>query len=206
MKIFLTDNNYSPLAGNKSIEPSLIGCAPVICEIPDTALLKDGRPFFIPDFASPCSYRAALVVRICRLGRCISPRFAHRYYDAATVGIAFTADNLLEQCRAQGLPWDISKGFDNSAAIGRFVTATEAEHPFALPVRVEEDGRTVQEGSLANANFSIDELVAYISRFYLLRQGDLIYTGFPCPACTARLDTRLTAWLGDEKVLSFNVK
>lgn len=105
--------------------PAFIIEKPVVYTLTDTALTKDGKPFFIPDFASPCTFQMSLVLRISRLGRSISPRFAHRYYDALTAGVMFTAQNLFEYCVSHSLPWEMAKGFDGAAALGRFVTLTE---------------------------------------------------------------------------------
>ena len=115
MNIFAIHNNFTPSACNKSLSPTFISNTPVVYELPDTALLLKHRPFFIPDYAQPCSYQGSLVIRISRLGRYIAPQYAHRYFDTATVGIAFTADNLFEHCLSNHLPWDISKGFDGDS-------------------------------------------------------------------------------------------
>lgn len=208
MKIFAVYNNYNTVAGNNALPATFsyqgVG-TPVVYTVPDTAQLKDDRPFFIPDFASPCTFQASLLVRISRLGRSISPRFAHRYYDAATVGVAFTAQRLWEESCREGLPWDTSKGFDSAAVTGRFIPL-DGRHPDSLAFELHENGRCVQQGPHTAPRWSVDELIAHISRFYLLRQGDLLYTGFPCPPGTARQDSHLTALMDGKKVLSFNIK
>lgn len=206
MNIFVIHNNY-PLAYNKTDADAFIIEKPVVYTLTDTALTKDGKPFFIPDFASPCTFQMSLVLRISRLGRSISPRFAHRYYDALTVGVMFTAQNLFEYCVSHSLPWEMAKGFDGAAALGRFVTLTEESKALSgYDFHLERDGETIQKSGMTQPRFSPEELIADISRFYTLRQGDLLYYGFPCSPEKATVNTRLTAFLGNTQVLSFNVK
>lgn len=226
MKIFSIYNNYAlPSQDNKAggeafIEKGVVGNTPVVYAVPDTALLKDNRPFFIPDFARPCTYQASLVLRIGRLGRSIAPRFAYRYVDAVTVGVAFTADNLWRDAVAQGLPWDVSKGFDNAAVVGRFLSLSlssseeleqVAAYAFSVKERAQKGtGETLTQDVSPRvvkcSRFSAAELVAHLSRYYLLRQGDLVFTGFPCAPQMARIDHHLTAYLGESPLLSFNIK
>ncbi|MBR1415800.1 MAG: fumarylacetoacetate hydrolase family protein [Prevotella sp.] len=172
---------------------------PVIFLKADSAVLKDGKPFFIPDWAERFDYEAELVVRICRLGKGIPQRFAHRYYDALTVGIDFTARDLQQRARAQGLPWTICKGFDGSAMLGRWVEKTEAPWHFHLDL----NGETVQRGCSADMLFSVDELISYLSRFFTLKTGDLIFTGTPVGVGPVSIGDHLQGFLEDEKVLDF---
>lgn len=178
---------------------------PVIFTKCDSALLKDGKPFFIPDFTQRCEYETELVVHICRMGREIARRFAHRYYDAVTVGIDFTARDLQEQARAKGLPWELSKGFDNSAVIGEMVP-TDGLDIDNLHFHLDIDGQTAQSGCTADMLFKVDELIEYISRFCTLRQGDLLFTGTPVGVGPARINQHMTGYLEDRRVLEFNVK
>ena len=153
---------------------------PVIFLKPDSAILRDGKPFFLPDFSSEIHYETEVVVRISRLGKCIAPRFAHRYYDEVTLGIDFTARDLQRRFRAEGHPWELSKGFDNSAAIGQFVPLSELGGDVQkLNFHLDIDGRTMQRGYTADMQFRVDEIIAYVSRFMTLKMGDLIYTGTP---------------------------
>ena len=162
---------------------------PVIFTKADSALLTNGRPFFIPDFTQRCDYETELVVRICRLGRSIPQRFAHRYYDAVTVGIDFTARDLQQQLTAKGHPWELCKGFDGSAVVGRFV-----------------HGQTVQRGHTADMLRPVDELVSFISQFFTLKTGDLLYTGTPVGVGPVHENDHLCGWLEDQQLLEFNVK
>ena len=152
---------------------------PVIFLKPDSALLKDGKPFFIPDFSKQVDYETELVVRISRLGKNIAPRFAHRYYDAVTVGIDFTARDLQRKFRAEGKPWELCKGFDNSAVIGDFVPVNHFKDVQNLDFHLDIDGNKVQQGNTCNMIFKIDEIIAYVSQFCTLKIGDLLFTGTP---------------------------
>ena len=207
MKIFVVHNNFSPLKGNKSMSSTLLENTPIVYELPDTALLLNHRPFFIPDYASPCSYQASIIVRINRLGRYIAPQFANRYYDAITVGLSFTAENLFKQCVSKNLPWDISKGFDGASAVGKFINKKEIQQDFdKLNFIIKDNGIVTQHASYEKMNFSIEEIISYISQFYMLRQGDIIYSGFPCAPTNAQIDHKIEAFLGDNEVLRFNIK
>lgn len=181
--------------------------APVIFTKADSALLKPGNPFFIPAYTQRCDYETELVVRICRLGRSISPRFAHRYYDQVTVGIDFTARDLQEQLRQAGHPWDICKGFDGSAAVGEFVKLDELGTDVQdLHFHLDINGHTVQQGHTADMLYTVDELVSYISQFFTLKMGDLIYTGTPVGVGPVHIDDHLEGYLGDRKIMEFNVR
>ena len=180
--------------------------APVIFIKPDTALLKDHKPFFIPDFMGRIEYETELVVRICRLGKTISRKFASRYYDAVTVGIDFTARELQRKLRAEGHPWEISKGFDNSAAIGDFVPIEKFRDIQALHFHLDINGKTVQEGCTSEMLFKVDEIIEYMSKFFTLRTGDLLFTGTPVGVGPVKENDHLEGWLEDRKVLDFNCK
>jgi 2-keto-4-pentenoate hydratase/2-oxohepta-3-ene-1,7-dioic acid hydratase in catechol pathway len=179
---------------------------PVIFTKADSALLKDGKPFFIPDWSERVDYEAELVVRICRLGKGIPVRFAHRYYDAVTVGIDFTARDWQEKARAKGLPWEICKGFDGSAVIGQWVEKEKFRDVQALQFHLDINGTTVQQGCTSDMLYKIDELIAYISTYFTLKTGDLLYTGTPVGVGPVKIDDHLEGWVEDRKVLDFNCK
>ena len=180
--------------------------APVIFTKADSALLKDGKPFFIPDWSERVDYETEIVVRICRLGKGIPARFAHRYYDAVTVGIDFTARDWQEQARAKGLPWDVCKGFDGSAVIGQWVEKEKFRDVQALQFHLDINGTTVQQGCTSDMLYKIDELIAYISTYFTLKTGDLLYTGTPVGVGPVHIDDHLEGWVEDRKVLDFNCK
>ncbi|MDO4160027.1 MAG: fumarylacetoacetate hydrolase family protein [Prevotellaceae bacterium] len=205
MKIFAIGMNY--IQHNKELDGALYKPEePVIFTKADSALLKDNKPFFLPDWMGQVDYETELVVRICRLGKSIPERFAHRYYDAVTVGIDFTARDLQKKLRAEGKPWEICKGFDGSAAIGEWVSVDKFRDVQALHFHLDINGNTVQEGCTSDMLFKIDEIIAYISRFFTLKTGDILYTGTPVGVGPVNIDDHITGYLEDRKVLEFNVK
>ena len=196
--------NYA--AHNKELHHTLEITEPTIFLKADSSLLKDGKPFFIPDFSSEMHYETELVVKIDRLGKNIAERFAHRYYNEVTVGIDFTARDLQRRLREQGLPWEISKAFDNSAAIGTFVPLNEAGEVNHLSFHLDINGQTVQQGCTEDMLFSVDKIIAYVSRFFTLKIGDLIYTGTPAGVGSVHIGDHLEGYLGDRKLLDFHVR
>lgn len=205
MKIFAVGMNY--IQHNKELDGTLYKPEePVIFTKADSALLKDSKPFFLPDELGRIDYETELVVRICRLGKSIPQRFAHRYYDAVTVGIDFTARDLQNKLRAEGKPWDLCKGFDGSAAIGGWVSIEKFRDIQAIHFRLDINGNTVQEGCSSDMLFKVDEIIAYISQWFTLKTGDILYTGTPAGVGPVHIDDHLTGWLEDRKVLEFNVK
>lgn len=205
MKIFCVGLNYPE--HNKELEGTLIKREePVIFTKPDSALLSGGKPFFIPDYTRQCDYEAELVIRICRLGRSIAQRWAHRYYDQVTVGIDFTARDLQRKLRDGGLPWELSKGFDGSAVIGDMQNLDGLPDIQDIHFRLDKNGETVQRGHTADMLYSVDEVVSYISRFFTLKMGDLIYTGTPVGVGPVQENDHLEGYLEDKKVLDFYVR
>lgn len=205
MKLFAIGMNYPQ--HNKSMGHALSKPKePVIFLMPDTALLKDHKPFFIPDDLGRIEYEAEVVVRICRLGKTIPERFAHRYYDAVTVGIDFTARERQQQARVEGKPWDLCKGFDGAAPIGEWIPKEQLRDLGHTAFHLDINGTTVQEGSTADMLFNIDEIIAYISRFWTLRTGDLLFTGCPAACGAVHENDHLEGFIGERKVLEFNCK
>ncbi len=180
--------------------------APTVFMKPETALLKDGKPFFLPHFSERIEHEAEVAVRICRLGKNIAPRFAYRYYDALTVGVDFTARDLQARLREQGAPWEIAKAFDGSAALGTWVDKDTLPLEEGIPFSLQINGTTVQSGNTRDMICSIDEIIAYVSRFFTLKMGDIIYTGTPQGVGAVHINDHITGYLDDNKVLEFNVK
>ena len=180
--------------------------APMIFMKPDSSILKNGKPFFLPEFLGRVEYEAEIVVRISNLGKNIPTRFAHRYYDAVTVGIDFTARDLQQKLRSEGKPWEISKGFDNSAVIGDFVPVSRFKDVQNLDFHLNIDGNKVQQGNTRDMIFKIDDLIAYISQFYTLKIGDLLYTGTPVGVGPVSIGQHLEGYLEGEKLLDFYVR
>lgn len=204
MKIIAVGMNYA--AHNKELHHTLELSEPTIFLKSDSALLKDGKPFFIPDFSSEVHYETEIVIRICRLGKSIAERFAHRYYDEVTVGIDFTARDLQRRLRERGLPWELSKSFDNSAVIGSFIPLAEVGDINHLPFHLEINGERVQTGDTADMLFKVDQIIAYVSRFFTLKIGDLIYTGTPSGVGPVKIGDHLEGYLGERKLLDFYVR
>lgn len=205
MKIFAVGLNYPQ--HNKELNETLYkGEVPVIFTKADSSLLKDGKPFFVPDDMGRIDYETGIVVRICRLGKAIPARFAHRYYDAVTVGIDFTARELQAELRKKGLPWEMCKGFDGAAAIGEWVSVEKFRDVQALQFHLDINGKTVQEGRTSDMLFKIDEIIEYISKYFTLKTGDIIYTGTPVGVGPVNIDDHLTGYIEDRKVLEFNIK
>jgi len=204
MKIIAIGMNYA--AHNKELNNTLLPEKPVIFMKPDSAILKDGKPFFIPEFTDRVDYETELVVRICRLGKHIAPRFAHRYYDAVTVGIDFTARDLQSDFRGKGLPWELCKGFDDSAVLGKFVPVENLPPIQDLHFHLDIDGQTVQRGHTADMLFKVDEIIAYVSQFCTLKIGDLLYTGTPVGVGPVSVGQHLQGYLEGEKLLDFHVR
>ena len=205
MKIFAVGMNYAQ--HNKELDGTLYKPeTPVIFTKADSALLKDRKPFFIPDHLGQIDYEAELVVRICKLGKTVPERFAHRYYDAVTVGIDFTARELQKKLREAGQPWDLCKGFDGAAALGEWVSKEKFRDVQAMHFHLDINGQTVQEGRTSDMIFSIDHIVSYISQFFTLKTGDIIYTGTPVGVGPVHIDDHQEGWVEDRKVLEFNCK
>lgn len=204
MKIIAVGMNYAD--HNKEMRHTLELAEPTLFMKADSALLKDGKPFFIPDFSKEVHYETEVVVRIDRLGKNIAERFAHRYYNEVTVGIDFTARDLQRTLRSKGLPWEISKAFDNSAVIGTFVPLNEVGSITQLPFHLTINGKMVQEGNTKDMLFSVDEIVAYTSRFFTLKTGDLIYTGTPGGVGPVQINDHLEGYIGERKLLDFHVR
>ncbi|MCD8297707.1 MAG: fumarylacetoacetate hydrolase family protein [Prevotella sp.] len=205
MKILAVGMNY--IQHNKELDGALYKPKdPVIFSKVDSALLKNGKPFFIPESIGSIDYETELVVRICKLGKSIPHRFAHRYYDAVTVGIDFTARDLQRQLRAEGKPWEMCKSFDGSAVIGNWINMDELNNIQNLHFHLDINGNTVQNGFSGDMIFKVDELIAYISRFFTLKTGDLLFTGTPVGVGPVHINDHLTGWIDNKKVLEFNVK
>ncbi|MDR2628086.1 MAG: fumarylacetoacetate hydrolase family protein [Dysgonamonadaceae bacterium] len=205
MKIICVGMNYA--SHNKEMNHTFLkNDDPVIFLKSDVSLLKDGKPFFIPDFSEEIEYETEIVVKINRLGKNIAPGFAHRYYDEITVGIDFTARDLQRRLRSEGKPWEISKAFDNSAVSGQFVSLQTQGSINDLSFRSDINGICVQKGNTSEMIFKVDDIIAYASRFFTLRMGDLIFTGTPSGVGRVHINDHIEGYIGDLKLLDFRVK
>lgn len=180
---------------------------PVIFMKPDSSLLRNRRPFFLPDFSERIEYETELVVRISRLGKSIEAKFADRYWDAVTLGIDFTARDLQNQYRSKGLPWELCKGFDSSAVVGDWIDKEALEKGLQdLNFRLDIDGKTVQQGYSGDMIFSVAKIIEYVSSFCTLKTGDLIFTGTPAGVGPVHIGEHLQGYLEDKNVLDFHIR
>ena len=179
---------------------------PVIFLMPETALITRNLPFFYPDFSNEIHYEVELVLKINRLGKNIPEKFANRYYDEIGIGIDFTARDLQRKAVAAGHPWTICKGFDGAAPIGNFVSKAELGDLNDINFSLEKNGQLVQQGNSADMIFSFDALIAYASKFFTLKIGDLIFTGTPVGVGPVQIGDNLVAKIGDRELLNINVK
>ena len=203
MKIFCIGKNY--VLHNEEMDGRQYKTAePVVFMKPESALLKNGKPFFLPDHLGRVDHEVEVVVRICRLGKNVAERFAHRYYDAVTVGIDFTARDLQRRLKDNGHPWEIAKAFDGSAAIGEWKEGVEGVQN--LQFHLDINGKTVQAGCTSDMLYKVDELISYINRFFTLKTGDMLFTGTPVGVGPVHVDDHLEGYLGDEKLLDFWVR
>ncbi|MBN1463425.1 MAG: fumarylacetoacetate hydrolase family protein [Paludibacteraceae bacterium] len=203
MKIIAVGMNYREHVKELNNE---IPTEPVLFMKPDSALLKNNKPFYLPNFSSEVHYELELIVKIDRLGKNIAEKFAHRYYSSIGLGVDFTARDLQRKLRPLGNPWEICKAFDGSAVVSQFVPLAEFENISNLNFFLEIDGNKVQKGNTADMIFSVDQIIAYASKFFTLKIGDIIFTGTPFGVGKVAINNRLTAYLEDKKMLDFYVK
>lgn len=179
---------------------------PVVFMKPDSSILKNNKPFFLPDFSDNVHYEVEIVVRISKLGKGIAARFAHRYYDAITLGIDITARDLQSRLKADGMPWELSKSFDGSAPIGEFIPVSGIKNLSDLDFRLEINNKIRQHGNTSDMIFGINELIEYVSRYFTLKTGDLIFTGTPPGVGKMQKNDNLVAYIDDKAVLDFRIK
>ncbi|MBB4035713.1 2-keto-4-pentenoate hydratase/2-oxohepta-3-ene-1,7-dioic acid hydratase in catechol pathway [Dysgonomonas hofstadii] len=207
MKIICVGLNYQSHNKEMNRAPSSKDDDPVLFMKPDTALLvADKHDFYIPDFSSDIHYEAEIVVRIDKMGKNIAERFAHRYYNEITIGIDFTARDIQSELKKKSLPWEISKAFDNSAAVGIFVSKDHfGKNINELDFHLDIDAKTVQTGNTSDMIHPVDKIIAYASRFFTLKTGDLIFTGTPAGVGKVVIGNHLTGYIEGNKHLDLNI-
>ena len=203
MKIICVGRNYAEHAKELS---NAIPTEPVLFMKAKNALLQPGKAFYYPEFTKDLHYEAELVVKICKNGKHITERFARKYYDQVTVGIDFTARDLQQKQKDKGLPWEIAKAFDNSAAVGTFSPIPEGQNPQDYRFELKKNGQTVQVGHAADMLYSIDQVIAYASTFFTLHIGDLIFTGTPSGVGPVAIHDRLEGFLEGNPVLDLDIR
>ncbi len=202
MKIICIGRNYSEHAKELKNE---IPDKPVVFLKPQTALLKDNKPFYYPEWTKDLHYETELVLKVCKQGKYIDEKFASKYFDEVTVGIDFTARDLQSQQKTKGLPWEIAKAFDNSAVIGEFRKVT-IDGDNGINFSMNLNGVEVQKGNTNDMMFSFEKIIAYASQFFTLQTGDLIFTGTPAGVGAVKIGERLEGFLESEKVFDFEIK
>jgi len=203
MKIIAIGRNYIDHAKELN---NPVPKEPIFFLMPETALLRNNQPFFYPDFSSDIHYELEIVIKLNRLGKTISKKYALRYYSEIALGIDFTARDLQQKCKEKGLPWEISKSFDGAAPISQFVSLDKFESINNINFRLELNGKIVQQANTSEMIFPVDELISYVSQFMTIKIGDLLFTGTPAGVGPVKIGDRLTAYLEDEKMLDFVVK
>ncbi len=203
MKIICIGQNY--LEHIKELN-SAIPDEPVYFLKPDTSLVLDNKPFYIPDFSNDIHHEVEIVLKISRNGKSIDEKFAHKYYDELTVGIDFTARDIQKIQKTKGLPWEKAKGFDNAAPVGKFVSKEKLPAMNNLNFHLNINGKTVQKGNTSDLLYSFDKIIAFISQFITLKMGDIIFTGTPVGVGPVNIGDKLEAYLEGEKLLAFDVK
>jgi 2-keto-4-pentenoate hydratase/2-oxohepta-3-ene-1,7-dioic acid hydratase in catechol pathway len=203
MKIICIGLNYRKHALEMN---SPIPAKPVVFLKPDSSIVKNNKPFFLPDFSEMIQYEVEVVIKISKLGKGISARFATRYYDEVTVGIDITARDLQKIQKTAGLPWEISKAFDGSAPIGKFIPIKSLKDINKLDFRLEINDKVVQQSNTSDMIFSFNEIIAYASKFFTLKTGDLIFSGTPSGVGTLNKNDNLVAYLGNQPLLDFMIK
>jgi acylpyruvate hydrolase len=204
MRIFAIGRNYAEHIKELNNERPE---EPVIFTKPDTAVLRNNAPFFYPDFSKEIHHEVELVLRISKEGKNIDEKFASKYYDAIGVGIDFTARDLQQKAKEKGLPWDIAKGFNGSAPISeKFITVGNFKDLKNINFKLEVDGQLKQQGNTSLMLFSFDYIISYLSKFFTLKAGDLIFTGTPKGVGPVSHGNRLSAFIEEEKLLEFDVR
>jgi 2-keto-4-pentenoate hydratase/2-oxohepta-3-ene-1,7-dioic acid hydratase in catechol pathway len=179
---------------------------PVVFLKPDSAVLLKQHPFVIPEFSDDIHHEIEIIVKICKVGKYIEPKFAHKYYDEISVGIDFTARDLQQKLKDKGLPWEKAKAFDGSAVIGEFLPKKTFSSLENVKFELTNNGKTVQKGNSSHMLWKIDELISYVSQFFTLKIGDIIFTGTPEGVAVVRPNDVLEGFLEEKKLFSIQVK
>jgi acylpyruvate hydrolase len=203
MKIIAIGRNYAEhIAELQNEKPE----APVVFLKPDTAVLKNNAPFYHPEFSTNIHHEVELVLKVSKEGKYIQEQFADRYYDEIGIGIDFTARDLQEKCKSKGLPWEIAKAFNGSAPIGEFLPINTFPDLSNINFHLKINGELKQNGNSKMMMFNFNHIVSYVSQFFTLKKGDLIFTGTPSGVGKINVGDRLEAFIEDRKLLDFEIK
>jgi acylpyruvate hydrolase len=204
MKIFCIGRNYADHAKELN-NPVPVG-DPVVFMKPNTALLVNNKPLYYPDYTENLHYEGEIVLRVCKNGRSVQPEFASRYYDAVAFGIDFTARDIQDRQKAKGLPWEIAKGFDRSAPLSKWIPLEEINNPQNIHFQLKKNGEVVQDGHSENMLFPFDHLIVYLSKYFTLHKGDMIYTGTPAGVGPVQKGDVLEGFIEDRHLLTCAIK
>jgi len=203
MKIICIGRNYAEHAKELN---NPVPTVPVIFMKPDTAILKDNKPFYHPDFSNDIHHELEIVLKIAKEGKHIAEKFAHKYYNEIGLGIDFTARDIQQKHKEKGLPWELAKSFDHSAPISHFITKDQFKDLYQLNFHLELNGQTVQKGNTSDLLFQFEKLIAFVSQYITLKKGDLIFTGTPEGVGKVNIGDHLVGYLEGEKLLDFVIK
>ncbi len=203
MKIICIGRNYAEHAKELN---NPVPTVPVIFMKPDTAILKDNKPFYHPTFSNDIHHELEIVLKIAKEGKHIAEKFAHKYYDEIGLGIDFTARDIQQKHKEKGLPWELAKSFDHSAPISHFIPKDQFKDLYQLNFHLELNGQTVQKGNTSDLLFQFEKLIAFVSQYITLKKGDLIFTGTPEGVGKVNMGDNLVGYLEGEKLLDFFVK
>lgn len=202
MKIICIGRNYSDhISELNNQKPE----DPVVFLKPDTSILLKNYPFVIPEFTQECQHEVEIVVKINKVGKYISPKFASKYYDQIGLGIDFTARDVQQKLKEKGLPWEISKGFDGATVIGDFISKDQFDSVQNIDFSLQKNDEIAQQGNTKDMLFSIDELISYVSQYFTLKIGDLIFTGTPAGVAKVASGDQLKGFIGDKKMFDIKV-
>jgi acylpyruvate hydrolase len=203
MKIIAIGRNYAEHAKELN---NPVPSVPVIFMKPDTAILKDNKPFYHPEFSNDIHHEIELVLKISKEGKHIAEKFAGNYFEEIGLGIDFTARDIQQKHKEKGLPWELAKAFDNSAPISKFISKSNFKDLNSLNIRLDLNGKTVQSGNTKDLLFSYEYIIAFVSKYITLKKGDLIFTGTPQGVGKVAIGDHLAGYLENEKLLDFDIR
>ncbi|MAZ28578.1 MAG: 2-hydroxyhepta-2,4-diene-1,7-dioate isomerase [Cytophagaceae bacterium] len=203
MKLICIGQNYADHIKELNSAPTQ---EPLFFLKPDSAILLSQHPFVIPEFTDEVHYEVEVLVKINKLGKYIQPKFAHKYYDKIGLGIDFTARDLQRECKKNGHPWEKAKAFDGSAVIGKWFDKKEFDDLGKIDFALEKNNDIVQQGNTADMIYSIDAIIAHVSKYMTLKIGDVLFTGTPRGVGPIKIDDKLTGYLAGKKAFAINIK
>jgi acylpyruvate hydrolase len=203
MKIFCIGRNYIDHAKELN---NPVPSEPLVFMKPNTALLLNNRPFFYPDYTKDLHYEGEIVLRLCKNGRSVQPEFAHKYFDAVTFGIDFTARDLQDKLKKNGHPWEIAKGFDRSAPLGKWIPLEELENKNDIEFQMKKNGEVVQDGHTRDLIFSFETLIVHLSKYFTLQKGDMVFTGTPAGVGPVQIGDVLEGFIEGKAILGCAIR